>query len=468
MSRFLILTATWIACSNVVLNAQERVAHDPAQVDASEQWPQWRGPLDTGVAPAANPPTEWSDSTNIRWKAEIPGRGHSTPIVWGQYIFLTTAIPVGPKLPPRASGRPGAHDNLPVDTKSQFVVIALDANSGDIRWKNVVREAVPVEGGHMTASLASASAVTDGQYVFAFFGSQGLYCLDFEGHVLWEKSFGQMHSKHGHGEGASPVLAGETLVINWDHEEQSFVVALDRHTGAELWRRTRSEVTSWSTPIVVTLGGEQQLIVAGTDRVRGYSLETGATLWECGGMSANIVATPVYQDGLLYVGSSYEKQYLMAIQLEGATGDITGTDHVVWSRTRGTPYVPSLLVTRGGLYFFTHYQNILNRVDPRTGRAAPGAMRLGQLTNIYASPVAAAGHVYITDLEGTTLVLTDDEVPRSVALNNLNERVNASVAIVGTKLFIRGEQHLYCIEADSTEADSIEVDSIEADSGNGT
>lgn len=412
-------------------------------------WPAWRGPEGTGVASPAEPPIEWGPDQNIRWKTSLPGRGHSTPIVWGDRIFLTSAVSVGEKLPPKMSGRPGEHDNLPTDSKFAFVVFALDRTKGSIQWKKVVREAIPVEAGHRTASLTSASPVTDGERLYAHFGSQGLYCLDFEGNVLWQKDFGQMHSKHGHGEGASPALFGNYVVINWDHEEQSFLVALDSETGKELWLRQRQEDTSWSSPIIIEQDGMRQVVVCGTNRVRGYNLQTGELVWECGGMSSNIVATPVFSNGILYVGSSYEKRVLMAIDLTDAQGDLTGSKHVLWARTRGTPYVPSMLLYDDSLYFLTHYQNILTRVHGPSGKDSPGAIRLGSLGNIYASPVAANGFVYITDLSGTTEVITHSEVPRTVAVNRLEENVNASLAIVGSELFIRGEKHLYCIREKS-------------------
>jgi outer membrane protein assembly factor BamB len=410
-------------------------------------WPAWRGPLGTGVAPDAKPPTQWNQNQNVRWKTILPGRGHSTPIAWGERIFLTTAVPIGEKLPPKMSGRPGEHDNLPTDSKYAFLVIALDHQDGSILWEKVVRVAIPVEAGHRTASLASASPITDGHRLYAHFGTQGLYCLDFEGNVIWQKDFGQMHSKHGHGEGASPTLFGNSVVINWDHEEQSFLVALDKESGEERWRRDRQEDTSWSSPIIMEHEGTRQVVVCGTNRVRGYDLETGEVIWECGGMSSNIVATPVYSNGILYVGSSYEKRVLMAIDLRKAQGDLTGSKQVLWVRTRGTPYVPSMLLYEDSLYFLTHYQNILTRVHGPSGADSPGAVRLGSLGNIYGSPVAANGFVYVTDLSGTTEVITHGEIPRTVAVNQLEENVNASLAIVGDTLLIRGEKHLYCIGA---------------------
>lgn len=416
---------------------------------AVANWPQWRGPLATGEAPDGDPPVEWNEEEGegIRWKTEIPGRGHSTPIVWDTRIFLTAAIPFGEKVEPRFSGRPGAHDNLPVTRQQKFVVLAIDRGEGKILWQAVVHKRLPHEGAHRSASLASASPITDGERVYAFFGSYGLYCLDFDGKVVWNKQLGTMFTKHGHGEGASPVLYGNTLVVNWDHEDQSFVIAIDKRTGETLWRIEREEVTSWATPIVVEHEGQPQLIISGTGRVRGYELQTGRVIWECGGLSANIVASPVAADGMVIAGSSYETTNMLAIRLAGAKGDITNTDHVVWSRRRTTPYVPSLLLYRDSVYFLRHYQGILTRVKVKTGAEVIAPSRLGAIRNVYASPVAAADRVYITDLDGTTMVISHGEVPRVLAVNRLNESISASAAIVRKEMFLRGERSLYCLSA---------------------
>ncbi len=411
----------------------------------TDSWPQWRGPLATGVAPEADPPIEWSEQNNVRWKLALPGRGLSTPILWRDRIFLTTTIPFGEELPARYSGRPGAHDNRPITQQHRFVVLAVDRKAGKVLWQKTVHQALPHEGGHYTNSLASGSPVTDGEHVFAFFGSHGLYCLDWDGTLRWKADFGEMHTKHGHGEGSSPVLFGDTLVINWDHEERSFVVALDKQTGKQRWKVARQEVTSWATPIVVQHAGKSQLIVCGTSRVRGYDLATGEVLWACGGLSANIVATPVAADGMVFAGSSYDKRAMIAIRLEGAQGDITGTQQVAWVRSAGTPYVPSPLLYKGSLYFLRHYQGILSRVNTKTGENDGGPFRLGPLRNIYASPVAAADRLYITDLDGTTLVLSHDSNPKVLAVNRLNDRFSASAVIVGGDLLLRGENALYCI-----------------------
>ena len=428
---FLLLSTSW--------------AEDRKSGEAVRYWPQWRGPLGTGVAPEADPPVHWSESRNLLWKKVLPGLGHSTPILWGHRIFVTAAVPTGDALKPVYDDAPGSHGNLPVTHRQRFVVLALDRGSGEVLWERTVRASLPHEGGHYTSSLASASPLTDGERVLAYFGSQGVYSLSLEGELQWEKQMGTMRTKHGHGEGSSPVLYGETLVINWDHEGQSFVVALDKRTGKELWKIPRKEVTSWATPIAVEQDGVAQVIVAGTSRVRGYHLETGEVIWECGGLAANIVASPVAEDGMAFVGSSYDKRVLLAIRLSGARGDITGTDRVPWTRRRTTPYVPSPLLYDGVLYFLAHYQSVLTRVDARTGRERPGPLRLPGIGNVYASPVAAAERIYVTDLSGATLVLSHSETPEALAVNRLEDSFSASVALAGRQLYLRGEKNLYAI-----------------------
>jgi outer membrane protein assembly factor BamB len=378
-------------------------------------------------------------------KSNCPAADISTPIIWGNRIFLTAAVPFGPKLEPRKSGRPGAHDNLAVSQRHRFVALAIDRQTGKTLWQKMLKEALPVEGAHYTASLASASPVADSEHVLAFFGSHGLFCLDHAGVVVWQKDLGRMHTKHGHGEGASPALHGSTLVVNWDHEDDSFIVAFDKATGKERWRKQREEVTSWATPIVVERAGKAQVIVCGTSRVRGYDLSDGSVLWECGGLSANIVATPVSSDGIVIAGSSYEKRGMLAIRLDGAKGNITDSDQVIWSRRRGTPYVPSPLLYDNALYFHAHYQSVLTRLNAKTGEENPGQFRLPGIGNVYASAVGAAGRVYVTDIEGTTLVFSNEDKLRILARNVLEDRFNASAAIVGNAIFLRGEKFLYCM-----------------------
>ncbi|HLW65905.1 MAG TPA: PQQ-binding-like beta-propeller repeat protein [Gemmataceae bacterium] len=419
----------------------------PNEVNAKDYWPQWRGPLATGVAPNANPPVEWSENKNIRWKAALPGKGHSTPIIWADRIFLTTAIPFGEPVKPRFV-RPGAHDNNEMTQAHEFAVLAVDRKSGKIIWQQTVNKAVPHEAGHMTASMASASPVTDGEHVFAFFGSYGLYCLDFDGKLIWKKDLGQMYTKHGHGEGSSPALYGDTLIINWDQEEQSFLVALDKRTGKQRWRVARPEETSWATPIVVEHAAKMQVVVSGTNRIRGYDLATGEVIWECGGLSSNIVASPVAADGFVYAGSSYDTRAMLAVKLDGAKGDITGTNQVVWTRQRGTPYVPSPLLYDDTIYNLQHYQGVVVRINAKTGHDEGEPIRLPAIRDVYSSPVAAAGRIYITSRDGVTQVLSHQDPTKSLAVNRLDDRFSASAALVGRELYLRGEKHLYCIAED--------------------
>jgi outer membrane protein assembly factor BamB len=254
-----------------------------------------------------------------------------------------------------------------------------------------------------------------------------------------------MQTLHGHGEGSSPALHGDTLIVNWDHEGGSFVVALDKRTGKELWKVTRAEPTSWATPIVVEVDGKPQVVVSGTKRIRGYDLATGKVVWECGGLSSNIVASPVFAKGVLYAGSSYDTRALLAVNLRGAKGDVSGADKVLWRRDRGTPYVPSPLLYGDSLYVLRHYQAFLSKIDAKTGKDEVETIRLPAIRDVYASPVGAADRIYITDRDGITVVLRHGAEPKVLATNRLGDTISASAAIAGKELFLRGQSSLYCI-----------------------
>ena len=414
-------------------------------VNPLAQWGQWRGPLATGAAPKADPPVEWSETKNIRWKTKLPGLGHSSPVVWGSLVFVTTAEMTGAKKPFTGVTPDGAHNNMNPLFDHQFAVMAIDRQTGAVVWRRTVATRQPHESTHESATWASNSPVTDGEHVLSFFGSNGLYCLDTGGRLLWSRDLGDMQVKHGHGEGASPLLHDETVVVNWDHEGASVIVALAKRTGEELWRQPRDEVTSWATPIVVTHDGQAQVVVSGTRRVRGYDLKTGAVIWEAGGLPGNIVASPVGADGMVFAAGSYEKQTLLAIRLTGAKGELTGTQQIAWQKNRSTPYVPSPLLYDGWLYYLRHYQGVLSRVNAKTGDEPSGPFRLGSVFNIYSSPVAAAGRIYVTDRNGKTLVMSNDAEPKALTLNKLDDRFSASAALVGDAIFLRGEKFLYCI-----------------------
>ena len=413
---------------------------------AEQGWRQWRGPFANGVSPTANPPTEWSEQKYVRWKIPLPGKAHSSPIVFGDRVYLTAAVPVGEDLPPVYDTAPGAHDGVPVTHRHQFVVLAVERRDGHIAWQKVVREEFPHEGGHVTGSLASNSPTSDGERIYAFFGSRGLYCLDLKGEVLWQKDLGKMQTLHAHGEGSSPVLHGDTLIVCWDHEGASFLYAFDKLTGKERWKVPRDEKTSWATPLVVESEGRAQVIVSATKRVRGYDLATGAQLWECAGLTDNVVSSPVFWNGLLIAGNSYYEQAMLAIRLAGAKGDLTGTDAVVWQLHRLTPYVSSPLLYGDTLYFLRYNQNILVRLDPATGEARGGPLRLDGIRDfIFASPVGAAGRIYVTARDGTTIVISHDRENAPLAMNHLDDSFSASAALAGGEFYLRGEHFLYCL-----------------------
>jgi outer membrane protein assembly factor BamB len=441
--------------SRITTGQQSNLGHGSnAPLDGALQfWHQWRGPLANGVAPQANPPLEWSERKNIKWKLPLPGKGHSSPVLWGDMLYLMSAEPVGAPVEPVYDNAPGTHDNVGVSQRHQFVVLAVRRQDGKVLWRTKVREEFPHEGGHLTGSLVSNSPTTDGELVFASFGSRGLYCLDRAGGVKWQKDLGRMQTLHAHGEGSSPVLYKDKLIVNWDHERDSFLYAFDKSTGRQIWKVARDEKTSWSTPLVVEMQDKTvQIVVSASKRIRGYELNTGALIWECAGLSGNVISSPVAGQGMVFAGNSYDGQNMLAIRLEGAKGDITGTKHVAWKLSRSTPYVPSPLLYGDTLYFLRHYQNVLSALDAKTGKPRVDAIRLANLRDIFASPVGASNRIYITSREGATAVLSHGNDPKILAVNELEDSFSASAALAGRDLYLRGERFLYCISEPSNQA----------------
>ncbi len=417
-----------------------------AEGELSRGWPAWRGPAANGVSMSATPPVHWGEGRNIRWKIEIPGKGHSSPIVYGDRVILLAAAPVGPVGKPVFDSAPGVHDSIPVTQRHEYVVMAHARVDGGRLWRTVVREEWPHEGGHQTGSPISNSPVTDGERVYALFGSRGLYCLGMEGGILWQKDLGKMQTLHAHGEGSSPVVHGELLIVNWDHEGDSCLYAFDKRTGEQRWKVVRDEKTSWSTPLVVEESGRAQVVVSATRRIRGYDLLTGAPIWECAGLTDNVVSSPVWHQGVVVAGNSYYTQAMVALRLAGARGDITGGTNVAWTLHRLTPYVSSPLMYGETLYFLRHNQNILSRLDPLTGTPRGEPLRLEGIRDfIFSSPVGAAGRIYVTGRDGTTVVLRHDRENRMLAVNHLDDSFSASPALAGNELYLRGERFLYCV-----------------------
>ena len=428
-------------------------AADPEPLD---NWPQWRGPLATGAAPRGEPPVRWDAKTNVKWKAALPGEGSSTPIVWGDQVFVLAATDTKrpaapgdlPKPDPRFTTR-----TEPPKTYYRFEVLSFDRRTGQIRWRHTATEKVPHEGHHPTHTYAAASPTTDGRRLYVSFGSRGLYCFDLAGQLKWKRDLGLMHTRLGWGEGISPVVHGDIVVMNWDHEGGSFLIALDAHTGQTRWKVGRDEVSSWATPLVIEYRGRTQVVVSATNRVRSYDLATGKVLWECGGQTVNVIPSPVPGGDFVVCKSGYRGSAACAIPL-ASCGDVTGTDKLRWSYGRGTPYVPSPLLYGDRLYFTQANSGVLTCLDVQTGKPVIDRQRLPGVDTLYASPVGAAGRIYFTGRDGTTVVLKQGDKVEVLATNRLGEGVDASPAIVGKQLFLRGKEHLYCIEEGAPAAGS--------------
>ena len=414
-----------------------------AQPDDPRFWAQWRGPHANGVATAANPPLEWSETKNIKWKVEIPGRGNASPIVWGDRVFVATAVPVGVEGDAQHAPRGGIQQR----GVHRFLVMALDRKTGKTLWERVASEQEPHEAGHFENSTwASSSPVTDGQSVFAYFESFGLYAYDMNGTLRWKKDFGDKRMRNQFGEGSTPVLHGNTLVIVWDHlNGQSFIVALDKRDGKELWRVPREEIDTWATPLVLEVNGSPQVIVPAMRRNRAYDLADGHVVWEADGLTMNPIPSPVYGEGLVFLMSGFQGNDLKAIRVADARGNIDGTGAIVWTLDRDTPYVPSPVLTDGILYFLKTNSGILSAFDAKTGKPHYQNQRLDGLPNVFASPVAARGRVYLTGREGVTLVIKASPTFEVLAKNTLEDGFDASPALVDNEIFLRGYKYLYCI-----------------------
>jgi outer membrane protein assembly factor BamB len=412
-----------------------------------DNWHHWRGPHANGTAPKADPPLTWDAKTNIQWKALIPGRGSATPIVWGDQVFVLSAIKTErvaapadlPKVDPAFERK-----TTPPNNYYQFVVLCFDRNTGKLRWQKQAAEKVPHEGHHFSHSYAAGSPTTDGKYLYVSFGSFGIYCYDLGGNLQWQRDFGRLITRLGWGEAVTPVVHGNRLLLNWDQEKDAALICLEARTGKTLWRTPRDEVTSWNTPLVVEHKGRTQVIVNGTNRARGYDVETGQEIWQCGPMTTNSIPSVVAADGIAYCMAGYGESRLFAVPLD-SVGDVS-TKGLAWRYNKGTPYVPSPLLLNDRLIFTQANVAILTILDRKSGKGILDRERLPGQQSFYASPAAAAGRIYLVDRAGTTLVLKQSDTLEVLATNQLGDKVDASPVLVGRQLFLRGENTLYCIK----------------------
>ena len=445
MTQFAKPRATHVFASLIALASLLTMGRPSAQGTGSDRfWPQWRGPHASGVSRVADPPIEWSESKNIRWKIDLPGRGSASPVVWGDRIFVLTAVPVGVTGDAQHAPRGGLKPRGP----HRFVVLAIDRATGKTLWQRVAREQEPHEASHTdNGTWASSSAITDGERVYAYFESFGLYVYDLNGKPLWEKDLGDKRMRNEFGEGSTPALHGNTIVIVWDHlnGDGSFVVALDKRDGKELWRVKRDEIDTWATPLVLDVNGRAQAIVPAMERIRSYDLATGAVVWEGEGLTMNAIPSPVHENGLVVLMSGFRGNDLRVVRVAEAKGNIDGTSAVVWSFDRDTPYVPSPILVDGIVYFLKTNSGILSAFDVKSGKPHYQNQRLEGVPNVFASPVSARGRIYFPGREGTTSVVKAGPAFETLATNVLDDAFDASPALVDNTIYLRGLKHLYAI-----------------------
>ena len=394
-------------------------------------WPHWRGPNDDGMA-RGDAPLRWNDEEHVAWKAPVPGRGHSSPVVWADRIFLTTAVPVGN----------GAGRDI---VEHKFTVLAYDRKTGKLLWEKVARTAKPHEFHHpQYGSFASNSPITDGKRVYAFFGSRGLYCYTVTGEAVWQKDFAQLNMFREFGEGAWTALDGDKLLVLLDQEGDSFLLALDKNTGRELWRTPRQGNTNWSGPYVTSFEGRKQVIVSASHEVCAYDLETGKRIWSARGLGQNTIPAPVAWDGMVFVMSGFRNPNLMAIKL-GREGDLTGTDAIVWQNQRGNSYTPSPVLHEGKLYMLTD-SGMLSCLNAKTGQPYYQQERLPKPYNFKSSPVGANGKLYLASENEDVIVVRMGEKFEVLATNTLKDQVFIGTpAIVDGQIYLRGQNTLFAI-----------------------
>ncbi|MCE5186198.1 MAG: PQQ-binding-like beta-propeller repeat protein [Planctomycetaceae bacterium] len=419
-------------------------------VYSASNWPSFRGPDQTGVSPDATPPVKWSETENIKWKVALAGDGSdSSPIIWEDKIFLQNAMKVetpdaAPEPAPARQGQ-GRPRNQKPTSEYKFNVLCLDRNTGKMLWETMVKQVLPHEGHHPDHGFASYSPVTDGKLVWANFGSRGVYCLDLEGKIKWGKDLGQKTIRAGFGEGGSPALTKDNLIVVWDHEGESLIYALNRQTGEIAWKQPHDEKTAWTAPLVVEVGGKEQIVVAGTKQSRGYDAQTGSLIWECSGQTENVIPTPVANKEMVFCVSGFRGAKLQAIKL-GRTGDLTGTDAIAWEVNEGTPYVASPLLYDDKLYVNSVNTSAISCYNAQTGQPFYVKQKLEQIKDIYASPVGAAGNVYYVGRNGVTYVLKNADTLEVVSVNKRVDGIDSTPALYGSAIYLKGKKNLYCIE----------------------
>ena len=423
----------------------------PAGTAASDNWPQWRGPEGRGVAEGTYP-DEWSPEKNIAWKAPVDGRGHSSPVVWGTHLFLTTSIK-GEQVPGRKAPdhldfnrKPGyLHpDSEAVDYKHTLKVLAYDTRTGKKLWERDAYDGLMYDNRHRANTYASSTVATDGKLLYAFFEAAGVYAYDFSGKLVWKASVGNI-AKAGLGPGTSPIIWEDLLILQCDQEmgEGSAIVALDRRTGKEVWRAERTTRRSWATPVIVQADGRQELVASGAEMVAAYDPRTGKELWRAPGVQSHPIPSAVVGHGLVFLTAGSSAKRAMAIR-PGGTGDITDTDRIVWRYQKGTAYTASPVMHGDYLYLMSD-GGIMTCLDAKTGAVVYEGGRPPAPATFRASLVAFGDKVLQTSEDGDTFVIKAGPEHQVLRTNSIGEPVWASLAFAGNTIYIRGANHLFAI-----------------------
>jgi len=412
-------------------------------------WSQWRGPNGQGISRETGVPLEWAEGQNVAWKTPIPGRGYSSPIVWGQKVFLTTAVE-GELV---AGAKPVKHfqgldefnhpDGVGADHKQTMKVLALDARTGKILWERTAWEGLPFDTRHRSGSYAAPTPATDGERVYAYFGAEGLYAYDFAGNLAWKWWPGGIGA-FGVGVGTSPMFYKDLLILQCDEDEgrRSFIVALHKATGREVWRASRRVQANWTTPVVVRAAGRDELVAVGLEHVIAYDPMTGTELWRVKGLESVAVPSPVVVGDIVVVSAGFPNKLVMAVRA-GGSGDVTDS-RVLWRYSRGTAYVPSPLALDGLVYLMTD-KGLLTCLDAATGAVKYEGGRPPVASSYMASPVVVGGRILLMSMDGDTHVIKAGPAYEFLRTNPLGEPIAASAAVARGRIYIRGEHHLFAI-----------------------
>jgi outer membrane protein assembly factor BamB len=423
------------------------------------QWPSFRGPSASGVADEARLPDQWDPAkgSNVRWTVALPGLAHSSPIVWGDQLFLTSAISSRGD----ATFKPGLYGEGTASedrTVQRWVVQAIDRRTGKTQWQSTAYEGVPREKRHIKATYANATPATDGRYVVAFFGSQGLYAFDMRGALMWKKDLGVLDTgaydlpEYEWGTASSPIIYKDLVIVQCDTQNESFVLAASIKTGDTVWKTVRKELPSWGTPTVypAQAGRPAELITNAANYIRGYDPDTGAERWRLGGSSKITAPTPVVsRDAIIVASGRAPERPIFAIK-PGASGDITLADghrsnrHVLWSKTGRGSYMPTPLIYHGLVYVLAN-QGLLDAYDLVTGEEIYRQRIPHEGSGFSASPVAANGRLYLSSEDGDIFVVRAGRDFALLGRQRMGEPLMATPAIAGDAMYVRGEKHLFAI-----------------------